>query len=1168
MKKFINQSVSWYQGTRKSKFFLTMRLTILALIITTMQTFALSTYAQNTKFNLKMEQVALKQVLRTIEAQSEFHFLFNSKMVDVDRLVNVNVTGRNINTILEKLFSGTGISYTVIDRQIVLSRGKSQPMTKKQAMIAVKAAALRNEVAYSKEKSVAWSAPAAQQKTVKGTVTNEKGEPIPGVSVSVKGTTMGAVTDVNGNYSLKLPSEAKHLVFSFIGMEPTIVNIGGQDKLDVVLKDASQGINEVVVTALGIKKQARSLGYSTTEVKGSDFVQSRDVNLGNALTGKVAGVSVANNATGATGSSRVVIRGNASLTGKNQPLYVVDGVPFDNTNQGSAGQWGGMDLGDGLSNIDPDDIASIQVLKGAAASALYGYRGGNGAILITTKSGQKSKTMSVEFNNNLTFSSVIDYRDFQKVYGQGTQGAKPTTATAAYNTAASSWGARMDGSDAVNFLGNTYKYSNSANNWKNFYETGINNQSSIAISGGNDNIVYRFGLSDLYNKSNIPNSNLKQQGFNMNTVYNITPKLSLTVTANYIFETVKNRALLSDGSTNVNASLMYLANSFDVRWLKPQVNANGIEMTPGNNQYFNNPYFLVYKHQNSTDRNRLTAAATLKYNITDWLYAQGQVSRDGYTFDYRKVTPTGTAYTNGGELSEYERNYHELDANFMVGANKDLNEDFNVNAMVGGNYQDNIDKSYGLDGTASPFIIPYLYTANNIANRPYTQSYSHLRVNSFFGSADFGYKKYLFLNFTARNDWFSTLSKDTNHYFYPSVTSSFVFSDALNMPSWISFGKLRLSYAESSAGTTPYQNNLNYGIRTYTIDGQSVGYVVNSTVPNQNLKPLEIREQEIGLSMQFLNNRVGFDAAVYNKKTSEDIATITNSNASGYNASILNVGKIRNRGLEALITGTPILNSDWKWDASFNIAFNNSKVLYLGDGVKSLGIEGAVPRNGDGVNISNIVGMSYGQIMGYAYKRDAKGNIVYDANGYPEKSSTVVPLGSGVYKTTGGFSNELRYKNFSLSCLFDFKFGAKLYSGTNLNLYTDGLQKTTLQGREGGYVGPGVTESGSTNTTSVNAETYWKALASSNNIAEEFVYNASFIKLRQLSLGYTMPGSLFNNRIKSLQISLVARNLATLLKHTPNIDPESAYNSLNGQGLESNGYPATRTYGFNLNVKF
>jgi TonB-linked SusC/RagA family outer membrane protein len=1017
---------------------------------------------------------------------------------------------------------------------------------------------------------------------IAGTVMGPDGKPLSDVSVTVKGAKKGTFTNSSGAFAINAKS-GDVLIFSSIGYRTEQVSIGQETTINISLVSTNTQMTEVVVTALGIKKQARSLGYSTTEVDGSKLTQSRETNIGNALTGQVAGVAVAGDATGPYGSSRVLIRGNASLSGNNQPLYVIDGVPYDNSNQGNAGQWGGMDLGDGLSNINADDIESMQVLKGAAASALYGYRGGNGAILITTKSGIKSHGIGVEVNDNFTTNSVIDDRDYQYTFGQGSLGVKPTSAAAALASPYYSWGAQLDGSQATNFLGNSYAYSPAKDNFKNFFKTGLTNQTSVALSGGNDKGHFRLGMSDLYLGTVIPNSNMKSQSVNFNTNYNITNRLSMSLTANYVFEQVKNRASFSDAPGNVLAAPLYLANSFDVRWMKDHtVNPDGTELLPGTDNYFENPYYIAYDYQNATSRNRLTGGLTLKYNILDWLYLQGQVTRDGYVFDVTQVTPSGVEYTrsngHGGNLTQYEVNYHELNTNFLVGINKKFGEDFAFNANVGGNQQDNVNQIYGVgavpnsgNNPAGPFVIAGFYSPNNISTKPFGIDYTHYRVNSVYGSADLGYKNFLFLTVTARNDWFSTLAINTDHYLYPSVAASFVFSDALRMPTWVSFGKLRASYAQSSNGTSAYQNILTYGLQGYSISGQPVGYVAGGNlIPNANLKPVQIAEKEIGLNMQFLNNRLGFDATVYDKETTNDIVQVTVSPTSGYNSNIENIGKLRNKGVELLLTGTPVKTRNFSWDMSFNIGLNSNRVEYLG-GLPSIVIGGAFPRWGSEVSISNVVGMSYGQIMGYSYKKNVKGQVLFNSNGEPEQSDSVVALGSGVYKTTGGFSNTFHYKNFALSVLFDFKYGAKIYSGTNLLLYFYGLQKTTLQGRATGFVGQGVTDNGAVNTKAVNAETYFQDISASgtDHIAQEFVYDASFIKLRSLSLTYSIPEKLLSNGfIKGVNVSLVGRNLATLVKHTPNIDPESSLNNTNGQGLELSGYPAVRSLGLNVNVKF
>jgi TonB-linked SusC/RagA family outer membrane protein len=1012
---------------------------------------------------------------------------------------------------------------------------------------------------------------------ITGKITDATGSPIAGATILVKGTHKNATTNGDGTFTI-VANKGDVLVITSVGFATQQVTVGDETTIAVHMVTSNAELTSVVVTALGIKKQARAVGYSTTEVDGSKFTQSRESNIGNALTGQVAGVSVAGVATGPSGSSRVVIRGNASLSSNNQPLYVIDGIPYDNTQQGAPGMYGGVDYGDGLSNINPDDIESIQVLKGVAASALYGYRGGNGAILITTKSGARGRGFGVEVNNNLTAVKVHNLTDFQYQYGQGLLGAKPTTASAAQNTEYYSWGAPVDGSQAVNFLGNSYAYSPYKNNIKDFYQVGPTNQSSIALYGSNDQGHFRLGLSDLYNGNVVPNANMQQQGVNFNSEYHVLPKLTIDLTANYIFEQVKNRVSFSDAPGNVVASELYLPNTFHVKWLAPNqgTNAANVEQLPGIDQYFDNAYFVAYKFQNSTNRNRLTAGLTVKYDFTKWLFAQGGVTRDGYTFDLTNITPTGTGYDPGGQMTYSTTNFHELNWNYLIGVHTKFGNDFTFNANAGGNSEDNVNSSSSVSG-AGPFNIPYIYTLANITNRPLNPGYARIHVNSIYGTADLGYKDFLFLNVTGRNDWFSTLKISDDHYLYPSASLSFVFSDAFQLPGWISFGKLRVSDAAASNGTSPYLNAQTYGFLGYPIDGQSQSFILQNVIPNTNLTPVHIAEKEAGVNMQFLNNRVGFDVAVYDKTTTKDLVSVTTSPTSGYNGIVENLGKITNKGVEVLLTGTPVRTHDFAWNISFNIGINNNKVLNLGDGINSIVVAGANARFGNGVNISHWVGLPYAQITGYGYKRDANGNKIFSdgsdgiAAGEPEPTVKQIPLGSGVYKQTGGVTNDFHYKDFNLSFLIDFKYGAKIYSGTNLLLYYYGLQKTTLQGRAtGGYVGKGVDLTGHTNTQAVSSQTYFQDLSTGNDqIAEEFVYDASFIKLRSLSLGYSLPAKVIKGTvIKGVNFSLVARNLAILMKHVPNEDPEGNYGTGNGQGLELSGYPSTRSLGFNVNVKF
>mgnify|MGYP002590155322 CR=1 FL=1 len=1011
--------------------------------------------------------------------------------------------------------------------------------------------------------SVLWG----QNITVKGNVTSKTdGQPIIGASViETISTTNGTITDFDGNFTLSVPTNAT-LKISYIGYKPVTVKAAAS--IQVLLEEDTQMVDEVVVTGYTTQRKADLTG-AVSVVKVDEIQKQGENNPVKALQGRVPGMNITADGN-PSGTATVRIRGIGTLN-NNDPLYIIDGVPSKA----------------GMHELNGNDIESIQVLKDAASASIYGSRAANGVIIITTKSGQKGKPVSVEFNNNLAFDVIYDYRDFQNVYGQGTQGNRPLSADVAKATETSSWGEVMDGKKAVNFLGNEYAYS-PVDNWKNFYRTGINNTTTLAVSGASDKISYRFGVSNMAVKGILPNSSISQQGINMNTTYDISSKVHLMVNANYVFDKNKGRSNLSDGNSNTNAALLYHANSFDIRWMEREnpdcdwgTGADGKELLGGTNGYFNNPYWLQYRVTNETNRNRLTGGMTLKYDIFDWLYIQGAVTRDGYNLEYSEVKPIGSASPEDprGYIKEYTQNFSEMNLNYLIGFNKTFG-DWSVGATFGGNRQRNITKKYGLDDKASSFFVPDFYSSSNTAKHVYKKEYTEYRVNSIYGTADLGYKNQVFLNLTGRNDWFSTLDPDNNHYFYPSIGMSWVFSDTFKTPDWFTFGKVRASYAAASNGTKAYQNLLTYKVDNYQSNGQPVVTINNSTVPNKGLKPVQISEWEIGLNLSFLDNRLSLDAAYYVKTTKDDIVQVTTSGASGFESAIQNVGEIRNNGVEVMVNAVPVHTKDFNWNSTFNIAYNSSDVKFLGiDGtgekIKRLTLDGANSRVGS-VSVQNILGHPYGELVGYEYKRTSDGQVIFE-NGLPVHSDEVQVLGNGVYKVTGGWRNEFTYKNITLSFLIDFKAGAKMFSGTNLSLYSNGLHKNTLQGRgadgKGTMVGNGVMSDGKggyvKNTVAVSAQDYWQAITS-QNIAEEFVYNASFIKLRELSVGYTLPQAWLNKQtlIKGVTLSLVGRNLWTILKHTDNIDPESAYNNGNAQGLELNGYPATRNVGFNVNVKF
>jgi TonB-linked SusC/RagA family outer membrane protein len=1131
--------------------------------------------------------VTLMEALIELNKARGVYFLFAQQAFG-HVTVNLPTLSPNISVekILTQLLRKTSLYYRKVDNQTFVILDKK-----------ARGRLNRNDPAVPQEDSVEISDAVTVATVIPGYIAGRvvavNGKALQGVSVTVQKTHRGTTTDPGGAFSVNADKEDS-LLFSFVGYKTLVQSARKIGADGVVMEPSNQPLTEVLVTAMGIRKQERALGYSTNDLDGSLFTQSREVNLGNALIGQAAGVSVDQNATGPFGSSRVLIRGNASLSGNNQPLYVIDGVPYDNTTQGFAGQYGGFDLGDGLSDISPDDIAKILILKGVAASSLYGYRGGNGAILITTKSGLNTHGIGVQVNNNVTLNKAIDEHDYQQTYGQGTTGLKPVNAGMALAAPYYSWGARLDGSPAVNYIGNTYAYNPVRNNFGNFFRTGVTDQSSIALTGANTRGHFRLGLSDLSLAAVVPNSYMQQEGINLNSTYSVTDKLQMILTADYVFEHIQNRASISDVPGNVIAAPTYLANSFDIRWMKNHtVLPDGTEWLPGSiDDYFENPYYIAYDYLNTSDRNRLTGGLTLKYNLLDWLYVQGQATGDGYTFNVTEIVPSGVEYTrsngvNGGNLTQYELDFHEVNANFMIGLHKKYGDAFTFDANLGANEQDNVTTVAGIGAVpnsgnraAGPFIVADNYNPNNIAVKPYSSSDQHYRVNSLYGSVELGYRNYLFMDLTARNDWFSTLNIQSDHYLYPSLSGSYLFSEAWHLPKWISLGKLRASYAAASNGTSPYQNILGFGVEGYTVSGQPLGYIATSygtpTIPDSNLRPVSIHEEEFGVYLRFLEDRLGLDVTVYNKLTTDDIVSVTASPTSGYDQSVENLGRIRNRGIELLWTAIPIRSRHFSWNTSFNLSVNDNDVLYVG-GPNSIVISGAYPRWGSEVSVSNVVGLPYGQIIGYAYRRDPKGNIIYSNGisnptpaGEPEPTG-VIPLGSTVYKQAGGFSNDFHYRSFTLSMLIDFKYGAKIYSGTNLLLYYYGLQKKTLQGRGEGYIGKGVLEDGQPNNIAVPAQQYFQDISAggTDHIAEEFVYDASFIKWRSASLTYTFPASMFRRKyIKGVNMSLVGRNLAILMKHVPNVDPESGINNTNGQGLELTGYPAERSFGCNLNVKF
>jgi len=1001
----------------------------------------------------------------------------------------------------------------------------------------------------------------AQTIEVRGRVSEKDNNAIFGANVVIKGTTRGTTTNDKGEYTIQVQKGAT-LTFSFIGFVAKDVVVGNSSVINVDLVSESATLDEVVVTALGIKKERKALGYSVSEVKGDELTQARTVNLANSLQGKVAGLNIANTATGAGGSSRIIIRGNGSISGNNQPLVVVDGTPINNDNLGSAGMWGGGDQGDGISSLNPDEIETISVLKGATAAALYGSRASNGVILVTTKGGKANRGIGVEINSNTVAEDLLIKRfdHYQYEYGAGNNGVKPTTIEEAKT--GYSWGAKLDGSNVIQFDGVARPYSAVKDNLTNFYRMGSTLTNSVALSGATEGITYRLSMNDLNNKSIIPNSGLRRNNFALNLNANLGKNLSLVTNVKYILERTQNRPRLSDSPGSATYAINALPTSVGVKALdESRHNPDGSELVWSDNIYVQNPYVAAYDWQQADRKNRVIGVIEPRYNFTDWLFLRARLGFDNFNYRNRTVTPYGTPFQPRGGMAVNNRNFTEINTELLLGVNRKFGDRFGINALFGGNL---MKQTYqNSDYSGNNFNIPYFYDISNIdpAARALTENYIQKRINSVYGSAEFSFANYLFLTATARNDWFSTLAPGNNSLLYPSVGGSFVVSEAFRLPTVLNYLKVRASWAQAGGDTDPYNLSLNYSLAGAHL-GAPLAQINGTQVPNSNLQPLTSTTAEAGIEARLFNNKLGLDFAVYNRKTTNDIVGATISGTSGYTTALFNVGEIGNKGIELLLNYRVAATKDFSWDASFNMGYNRNRVVSLYGDLQSLNVAENRTRIG---YIYQEVGLPYSQVKGFTYTRDNAGNIVYDAQGYPVQGA-LKNFGTGVAPVTLGLTNSFRYKGIGLSFLIDGKFGAVIYSGTNAYAYNRGLHSETLAGRETGIVGQGVNENGETNTVRVRAQDYYQRLF---NIADPFVYSANFLKLRQVIIDYSIPTRVFGRTpFKGISVSLVGRNLAILMRKTPNIDPESTYNNGNGQGLELAGVPATRTMGLNVNLKF
>ncbi|HEY8688861.1 MAG TPA: SusC/RagA family TonB-linked outer membrane protein [Chitinophagaceae bacterium] len=1065
----------------------------------------------------------------------------------------------------------------------------------------------------------------SQNRVVTGTVTDNNGQPIEGATVRVKGGRTGTAADARGNFTITVPANAT-LVFSGVGITTQEVAVGNQSTLNVSLVRGDTELNTVVVTALGIRRSRNEIPYAAQQVIGEEVSKNRSSNFINNLSGKVSGLEIRqNNSIGA--STNIVLRGVKSLTRDNQALFVVDGVPFNNANTNAAGQKngsGGYDYGNAAADINPDDIESITVLKGAAASALYGSIGGNGVILITTKKGRKG--LGITVNSGISVGSVDKNTlpTYQKEYGGG-YGAYYEDATGRFffrdpangftqvaandprgrlvqtTSEDASYGAKFDPNLMVyqwdafdptspNF-GKATPWVAAPNDPNSFFEHPISTNNSVFVTGGSDVQTFKLGYTRNDEKGILPNSNIIKNIVDFSSTYNITPKLTAGATIN--FSNIKGVGRYGTGYDGASARNVmtnfreWWEVNVDVKEMQAAYNRSGgknvtwnwadpTDLTP---IYWDNPYFVRYQNYESDNRNRYFGNINLNYKLTSWLNILGRIAVDNYSEfqeERKAVGSVGVPY-----YSRYDHSWNETNYDVLLNLDKNITTDINIKALLGGNIRRQHELSnYGVSNGG--LIVPGLYSLSNSANTPNAPSEGDARreVHGIFGGATLTWRKMITLDGTLRRDVSSTLPAGNNSYYYPSVSLGFAFSELLKSTPWISYGKIRANYAQVGNDAPIYSVNDVYNI--IPPFGSSSQTSVASTKNNANLKPERTQSKEIGLEMAFLKNRVGFDVTYYNAKTIDEIVPVTLSTATGYSSSYLNSGTVENKGVELSLYVTPLKTNNFNWTVNVNWTKNRNKVLALfkdatGQEAKNL----VLASYQSGTTLNATLNEAYGQLRGTNFIY-TNGQKTIGTNGrYLKTATSNEVIGNVNPDWIGGINNSFKYKNIGLSFLIDVRkggsvFSTDMYYGLATGLYpeTAGLNDLGNPQRNsiatgGGFIRPGVTADGKANTIRVS-NTNYGAYGYSVNPDAAFVYDASYVKLREAVLTYSIPGSVVSKLkvFKGIDLSIIGRNLWIIHKNLPYSDPEEGFSSGNLQGEQTGAYPTVRTFAFNIKLNF
>jgi TonB-linked SusC/RagA family outer membrane protein len=1045
---------------------------------------------------------------------------------------------------------------------------------------------------------------ALSQRTVSGTVIGDDGEPLIGATVRVKNTNSGTVSDVNGRYSVDAPADASVIVFTYTGYATQEVTIGTSNVVDVTLVSGLE-LSETVVTALGVSRDQKSLGYSVQEIKGDQLTQARDPNLVNSLSGKIAGVNVVSSSGNVGASSRIVLRGNTSITGDNQPLFVVNGIPMDNRSQGSGNSmFGGVDFGNAIQDINPDDVESITVLKGPNASALYGSRGANGVILITTKKGIKGhKGLGVSYTGDIGFSRPFRLPTYQDKFGQGVDfqfSYVDGAGGGVYDGVDESWGPSFDpainqadgvdndgdgttdeageGSNIDQFTGAGQPWLARPGNVEEIFDTGISLTNSVAVTAAGERSHARFSFTNFDQKGMVPNTDLRRNTFNLGFGMKMNEKISLDGNVTYTATRSDNRPGIGYAGDNVLQQTIWTGRQVDWEYLRENYDQrdDAGNIVNWNHNYQNNPFFTLYNNTKPQRRDRTNGYVALTYEFLPWLKIMGRTGTDYYTDNreirYEKET---VDYPNG-YYQTLSYTFQETNSDVLLTANKYFSDKFSITATVGAVRRDS--RFQGNEQTANALVVPGLFNFSNADGAVnINQFVNKVRVNSVLGSVSFGFFNWVYVDLAGRNDWSSTLPAENRSYFYPSANLSLVLSEAFSIPG-INYLKVRGGYAEAGKDTDPYRL-----LPTYAPNnpwGGVPSFTVPASLPNNQLKPERAKSIEAGIEIAAWSSRVRLDVTYYNTDNIDQIIPLNVSSTTGFTSRFANAGTINNTGVEVQFGITPVKSKNFQWDIDLNWAKNTSEVKDLPEGVTELTL-----NTNWGIRLVAREGEPYGVLVGRRVKRAPDGQIIVnpttgspildvDANG----NNTNFVLGSITPDWVGGLRNTFTWKGISLSALIDMRQGSDLFSMTYIFGRYAGVLEESLEGRNtideimNGYNFGGVVDNGdgtfSPNTVKRSAEAWNADLY--NRRHDRGVFDASFIKLREMTLGYDFPKAMFtNSAIGGLRLALYGRNLALLQSNVPHVDPETAFDNSNAmQGIEFGQLPSARTFGITVNVNF